>query len=59
MDTNRLPKQALKYKPKVATTCTEDGHKQTTKQALQYKPKVATICTEDGHKQTTKSSTTI
>ena len=24
---------------KVATTCTEDGHKQTTKQALQYKPK--------------------
>jgi len=31
MDTNRLPKQALKYKPKVATTCTEDGHKQTTK----------------------------
>jgi len=31
MDTNRLPKQALKYKPKLATTCTEDGHKQTTK----------------------------
>ena len=31
MDTNRLPKQALQYKPKVATTCTEDGHKQTTK----------------------------
>jgi len=30
MDTNRLPKQALQYKPKVATTCTEDGHKQTT-----------------------------
>jgi len=24
---------------KVATTCTEDGHKQTTKQTLQYKPK--------------------
>ena len=24
---------------KVATTCTEDGHKETTKQALQYKPK--------------------
>ena len=23
---------------KVATTCTEDGHKQTTKQVLQYKP---------------------
>ena len=31
MDTNRLPKQALQYKPKVATTCTENGHKQTTK----------------------------
>ena len=31
MDTNRLPKQALQYKPKVATTFTEDGHKQTTK----------------------------
>jgi len=31
MDTNRLPKQALQYKPKVAKTCTEDGHKQTTK----------------------------
>ena len=31
MDTNRLPKQALQYKPKVATTCTDDGHKQTTK----------------------------
>jgi len=31
MDTNRLPNQALQYKPKVATTCTEDGHKQTIK----------------------------
>ena len=31
MDTKRLPKQALQYKPKVAKTCTEDGHKQTTK----------------------------
>ena len=31
MDTNRQPKQALQYKPKVATICTEDGHKQTTK----------------------------
>ena len=31
LDTNRLPKQALQYKPKVATTYTEDGHKQTTK----------------------------
>ena len=30
MDTKRLPKQALQYKPKVATTCTEDGHKQNT-----------------------------
>jgi len=24
IDTDRLPKQALKYKPKVATTCTGD-----------------------------------
>ena len=24
---------------KVAKTCTEDGHRQTTKKALQYKPK--------------------
>ena len=31
MDTNRLPKQTLQYKPKVAKTFTEDGHKQTTK----------------------------
>ena len=58
MDTNTLPKQALQYKTKVATTFTEDGHR-LPKQALQYKPKVATTCTEDGHKQTTKTSTTI
>jgi len=31
MDTDRLPKRALQYKPKVATTCTENGHRQTTK----------------------------
>jgi len=31
METNRLPKQALQYKPKVATTCTENGHKKSTK----------------------------
>ena len=31
MDTNTLPNQALQYKPKVAITRTEDGHKQTTK----------------------------
>jgi len=30
MDTNRLPKQALQYNPKVATTCKEYEHKQTT-----------------------------
>ena len=59
MDTNRLPKQTLQYKPKVATTCTEDGHKQTTKTNKKYKPKVATTCTEDGHKQTNKTSTII
>ena len=27
MDTNRLPKQTLQYKARVATTCTEFGHK--------------------------------
>jgi len=31
MDTYTLPKQALQYKTKVATTCTENGRKQTTK----------------------------
>jgi len=31
MDTNRLPKQALQYEPKLAETYTEDAHKQTTK----------------------------
>jgi len=31
MDTNRLTKQALQYKPNMATTFTEDGHKQTIK----------------------------
>jgi len=30
MDTNRIPKHALQYKPKVFLTCTGDGHKQTT-----------------------------
>ena len=59
MDTNRLPKQAVQYKPKVATTCTEMDTNILPKQALQYKPKVATTCTEDGHKQTTEPSTTI
>ena len=29
----------IKQYQKVATTRTEDGHKQTTKQALQYRPK--------------------
>ena len=31
MDTNRIPIQAIQYKPKMATTYTEEGHKQTTK----------------------------
>ena len=57
--THRLPKQALQYKPKVATTRTEDGHKSLPKQALQYKPKLATTRIGDGHNQTTKKSTTI
>jgi len=59
LNKNRLPKQSLQYKPKVATTRIEDGHNQTTKQALHYKPKLAKTRTEDGHKQTTKPSTTI
>jgi len=45
MDTNRLPKQALQYKPNLATTFIGNGHKQTTKQALKYKPKLSTTCT--------------
>ena len=59
MDTNRLSKQALQYKPKVATTCTDDGQNKLSKQTLQYKPKVATNCADDGHKLTTKTNTTI
>ena len=51
MDTNRLPKQALQYKPNVATTCTGNGHKVTTKQTLKYKPTVATTCTKKGQRQ--------
>ena len=35
----------------MATTCIEDGDKQTTK--------VATTCTEDGDKQTTKAGTAL
>jgi len=31
LDTNRLTKQAGQYKQKMAITCTENGHKQTTK----------------------------
>jgi len=58
MDTNRLPKHALQYKPKLVTTCTEEGHR-LSKRALQYKPNVATTRTEEGHKQTTNTSTTI
>ena len=50
MDTNRLPKQALQYKPKVATTYTENGHNRLPKQALKYKPIVATTCTDEGQK---------
>ena len=30
MDTNRLTKEALKYKTIEATTCNENGHKQNT-----------------------------
>ena len=59
MDTNRLPKQALKYESKVATTRTKMDTHRLPKPALQYKPKVAKTCTENGHKQTTKTSTTI
>ena len=58
MDMDRLPKQALQYKPKVATTQRMDRNR-LPKQALQYKPKLATTHTEDGHGQTTKPSTTI
>ena len=42
MDTNRPPKPALQYKSKVPTSCTEDGHKQTTKTST-------TIYTKSGY----------
>ena len=54
MDTDRLPN--------VATTCTEDGHRETAKSGYNtYRewteglPKVATTCAEDGQRQTGKS----
>ena len=59
MDTNRLTKQALKYKKKLLEHVQSMDTNRLPKQALQYKPKVATTRTEDGHKQTTKTSTTI
>jgi len=59
MDTHRLPKQALQYKPKVLQHVQRMDTNRLPNQTLQYKPKVATIFTEDGHKQTTKTSTTI
>jgi len=42
----RLTKQAIQYKPKVATTYTEFGHRQTTKQAQEYKTNVAKTFTK-------------
>jgi len=57
MDTNKLPKQALKYKPKSTTICTERTNR-LSKQALIFKTKFAIKCTEDGHKQTKKTNNT-
>jgi len=57
MDTNRLPNQALNYKPKLPEICTENVHIETTKTCIKYKPKLATKYTEDGHYQTTKTNT--
>jgi len=56
---NRLTNQAHKYKTKVATICTEDGHEQTNKSSKKHKPKVAKNCTGDGYNQITKTRTTI
>ena len=33
-DTNRITKQAIKYKPKLATICTGNGQKQTIKTSI-------------------------
>jgi len=53
MDTDRLPK--------VAKTCTDDGHRQTAKSGYNmYRgctdrlPNMATTCTDDGHRQVAK-----
>ena len=59
MDTNRLPKQELQYKPKWLQHVQRMDRNRQPKQALQYEPKLATTCTEDGHIQTTKTRTTI
>ena len=57
MDTNRQPKQALQYKPKVPTTCKEDGHR-LPKQALKNK-KTSGYNMYRGWTQTTNTSSKI
>jgi hypothetical protein len=54
MDTNRLPKQALQYKPKGRNR----GWIQTDYQNKHYNINQKDE-TEDGYRQTTKTSTTI
>ena len=57
MDTNRLPKQALQYKPKGRSKIGRPRKRWKDQLHLEktVAEKVAKTCTEDGHKQTTKS----
>ena len=59
MDTIMLSKHTLYYKTKLATTCTEGGHKQTSKSSTIIETKVATTLTGDRNKQISKFRTTI
>ena len=61
IDTNRLPKQALQYKPKRGRNLGRTRKRWRDQFYLEktVPGKVAATRTEDGHKQTAKTSTTI
>jgi len=61
MDTNRLPKETLQYKPKGRRNIGGPRKSWRDQMHLEKKvpEKVPTTCTMDGHKQTTKTSTAI
>jgi len=52
MDTNRLPKEAIKYKTKMAITCTENGHKHTTEISSKIKKWLPHVQRLDTKRQT-------